>query len=483
MNTRWRVAAELARKRIADVAKIARERKKDWQEMKAIDDANEAQGENRPRMALVNPNGKPQLFNETELSFIRKLRAVARGKPQTLDFLAATIAAGRRDFELALEHLEKAELTESPNPGFQFHVGNIYLGLNRLEDAERAYQRGLHFDEFHPNSLMGLCRTFIEKGNAKKAAEFGTQAVGLKYQFPLGHFFLGKAQQILGQNDAAIHSIKTAIDQNPNFEEAHRLLAKIYGQFETDAELAKQHLSLAENIAKENTTETSADGQMIFPEVDSDTIENELPVVDEDPNIKEGFEKCLGHPKKTEIAFDKEERVPEETVCIVSGLPRSGTSMMMQMLVAGGISPFTDEQREADENNPKGYYEAELVKKLNSDNAWVEECRGKVVKVVAPLIPYLPQKLGYKVIMMDREIEEIMSSQTSMLKRMDRAGANLSDERLSDLFINQRIHAKNLLDYFNHPILEISYTDVLENHKEVAARIQEFLGVDLDLAA
>ena len=97
----------------------------------------------------VNHQGKPILFSEAENLSIRKLRAVARGNPQTLDFLAATIATAENNFELAVELLEKAEETQSTNPGFQYHLGMAYLGLKRYEDAKRVFGRSLELDEFY----------------------------------------------------------------------------------------------------------------------------------------------------------------------------------------------------------------------------------------------------------------------------------------------------------------------------------------------
>ncbi|MGI9427331.1 MAG: hypothetical protein ACR2NM_01650, partial [Bythopirellula sp.] len=111
---------------------------------------------------------------------------------------------------------------------------------------------------------------------------------------------------------------------------------------------------------------------------------------------------------------------PSEIVNIVSGLPRTGTSMMMQMLVAGGISPLTDGNREADASNPKGYYEYDKATQLRSDSAWLGEAKGKVVKIVAQLLTELPAEIDgkpayYRVVFMDRDLDEVLASQHTML--------------------------------------------------------------------
>lgn len=481
LNARWRVAAVEARARIGEVAQIAKERRQNWKEMKEIDEANKEAGESRPRLAKVNSQGKPQLFDETELSLIRKMKAVARGNPQTLDFLAALIAAGRNDFEGALGHLEKAELTESTNPGFLYHVGNVYLGLERHDDAERAYQSALKHDDTHANSLMGLCRTYFEKGNIAKALDFGKQAVGLRFQFPLGHYFYGQARAASGDQKGAVQSLNTAIEQNPNFKEAHVLLASIYKQWENESELAQEHLAAANSLEQHSTKETSDDGKVEFEEIGSEDFRAHLPVIGNDDSGTRELILCIGQPKQTAVAFSGDPD-PKETVYVVSGLPRSGTSMMMQMLTAGGLAPHTDSVREADENNPKGYFEAEMVKKLNSNNNWLRDCRGKVVKIVAPLIPYLPQELAYKIIFMERDMSEVLKSQTSMLQRLDKEGADLASERLGEVLMNQQMHAMNLLKYFRIPILTVNYAEAITSNGAIPKQLNDFLGLDLDTA-
>ena len=105
-----------------------------------------------------------------------------------------------------------------------------------------------------------------------------------------------------------------------------------------------------------------------------------------------------------------------EPVFIVSGLPRSGTSLMMMILNAAGIPPLTDYERNADEDNPRGYYEFERVKKLkDGDFGWLENAQGKAVKVISALLTYLPEGYTYKVIFMRRELSEILASQRKML--------------------------------------------------------------------
>src|SRR3990167_393038 len=98
-------------------------------------------------------------------------------------------------------------------------------------------------------------------------------------------------------------------------------------------------------------------------------------------------------------------------IVIVSGLPRSGTSLMMQMLRAGGMSLLIDDQRPADADNPHGYWEYEPVKRLQHDNSWLPQAEGKAVKVVSALLQYLPPRHTYKIIVMHRPMQEVLASQ------------------------------------------------------------------------
>ena len=110
-------------------------------------------------------------------------------------------------------------------------------------------------------------------------------------------------------------------------------------------------------------------------------------------------------------------------IVVVSGLPRSGTSLMMQMLEAGGLPILMDDRRPADADNPRGYYEFQPVKTLDKDNSWMAQAEGKAVKVVSLLLYHLPPGHDYKVLFMERTIAEVLASQTAMLKRLQPTAA------------------------------------------------------------
>lgn len=173
----------------------------------------------------------------------------------------------------------------------------------------------------------------------------------------------------------------------------------------------------------------------------------------------------------------------KDAIIVVSGLPRSGTSMMMKMLNAAGIEPVTDNIRTADEDNPKGYYELEKVKQLDKDNSWVGDCKGKVIKVISMLLKPLPADQHYKIIFMRRKMQEILDSQKQMLIRRNQPNP-VPDEKMAEMFNK---HLKDVEAFIekqpNMECLYISYNDVLENPAANVERINEFLGGAMSTSA
>jgi len=177
-------------------------------------------------------------------------------------------------------------------------------------------------------------------------------------------------------------------------------------------------------------------------------------------------------------------RKSSKVITIVSGLPRSGTSMMMKVLEAGGMQIFTDNLRTADEDNPKGYYELEQVKALkDGDVSWVEDAPGKVVKVISSLLEFLPSTHKFKIIFMRREIAEILASQKQMLIRRGEASDG-DDREMAEMF---QEHLKRVRVWLaNQPNMEVLYVDynalMADPDPEINA-VAEFLGLNEKLEA
>ena len=181
---------------------------------------------------------------------------------------------------------------------------------------------------------------------------------------------------------------------------------------------------------------------------------------------------------------------PLPWITVVSGLPRSGTSLMMQALAAGGVQPLTDAQRSPDASNPRGYLELEAVKRLKSDRSWLGQARGKAVKIIHLLLPELVAAADagvreeYRVILMRRPVEEVVASQRAMLARQGRPAATVPDAQLGRLFVDQLDRAERLLA--GRPefrICAVSYPALVADPAGEAARVNAFLGGGLDEGA
>jgi hypothetical protein len=176
--------------------------------------------------------------------------------------------------------------------------------------------------------------------------------------------------------------------------------------------------------------------------------------------------------------------VDSESITIVSGLPRSGTSMMMRMLEAGGLQVLVDNLRTADADNPKGYYEFEKVKEIQHDSAWLEDAKGKVIKMITALLQHLPEEYDYRVVFMRRDIEEVLASQRQMLIHRGEPTDAASDERMRELFRKHLERIESLIEA--RPNIECCYVDysmTLKQPLEEAERVNHFLGVGLDVKA
>jgi hypothetical protein len=174
----------------------------------------------------------------------------------------------------------------------------------------------------------------------------------------------------------------------------------------------------------------------------------------------------------------------DKYITIVSGLPRSGTSMMMRMLEAGGLPVVTDNLRRADIDNPMGYYEFEPVKKVKEDQRWLVESQGKVVKMVYSLLYHLPPDYQYRVVFMRRKLEEVLASQRKMLERLGKGDDKVSDEQIAQLFRGQLAKFNSWIEgQPNFTLLEVDYNEVISNPTEQVTRLNAFLGGNLDTVA
>jgi len=172
-------------------------------------------------------------------------------------------------------------------------------------------------------------------------------------------------------------------------------------------------------------------------------------------------------------------------VTVVSGLPRSGTSLAMQMLLAGGVPLLSDAMRPPDADNPSGYLEYAPVLRTATDASWVAQAPGKAVKVVYALLRQLPQGFEYRVLWMRRRLGDVIASQERMLARRGApADAALSRERLAAVFAAQLAETEAwLAQQPSFRVLALDYTEVVADPQRAARAIDAFLGGGLDREA
>jgi hypothetical protein len=171
-------------------------------------------------------------------------------------------------------------------------------------------------------------------------------------------------------------------------------------------------------------------------------------------------------------------------IVVVSGLPRSGTSMAMRMLLAGGVPILTDGQRAADVNNPEGYFEFEPVKGLDKggEQSWLLEARGKAVKIVSWLLTWLPESYEYQVVFMERDLDEVIASQTKMLRDRGEEGAASDAETLKATYAAHLEQVHRFLDRRRcFSTLRVGYRDAIAQPAREAERLATFVGQRLDV--
>ncbi len=262
-----------------------------------------------------------------------------------------------------------------------------------------------------------MADAYYELGEYEDAADHAFTSIELVKYFPAAHYILGKSLEKLGDLENAKIAYATANKLRP--KEFHRAAKAV------------------ENVEK----------KMNVPAELRDKIN-------------------FGHQKNQ--------------IVVVSGLPRSGTSVMMQMLDKGGTKVLVDGKRKADESNPKGYLEYEPVMRLHKDNSWLGEAQNKTVKIVAPLLGYLDPKYRYKIIFMKRDIDEVVKSQRKMVGK----NPDIIPLKLHNAFVTQLKNVESWKD--KEPGVEliyVDYKDVLEKPEEIAGKVEEFIGVDLDTKA
>ncbi len=175
--------------------------------------------------------------------------------------------------------------------------------------------------------------------------------------------------------------------------------------------------------------------------------------------------------------------MPSSPIIVVTGLPRSGTSLMMRMLHLGGVELITDGVRSADSDNPRGYYEFEPVKRLpEGDTSWLQDAAGKAVKIVSGLVEHLPDQYRYRIILVTRETAEVLASQRKMLLRRGEDPDTVPEETMARLLAKHLERTRRWLkSQPNVSMIEVAYHDAVADPQSTAAQVAQLVARDLDV--
>lgn len=441
--------------RVAESLKRLEQFDKALDMIKEIEDQIQEEAKPLPAAKTKRRKKGTEHLTDEELKELEKVNADKQKAEETkrklsIQLLEAEIHKSKKDFPKALSVLQKL-VERAPNSlAVLKSMADCLIKMQHWKDAKSCYSACLTLDPHDHGAHRGLAYCENQLGNYEAAVESALTATELVYQYPAAHYILGESLYHLGEDQYAIKSLEVALAMRPSYSAPRLLLDKM----QSEGRYTKSAVNENDVLKVE--------------EVDSSSISQQLQNSEEKiAGIKSYSGRKLGE------------------ITIVSGLPRSGTSLMMQMLNAGGIEVYTDEQREADENNPKGFFEHEKVKMLAAKNAWLKDAKNKVVKIVSQLVRFLPPNYNYKVIVMKRDIAEVTLSQHKMLVRLGKAKqSDTYPLKLENTLKKQYAGAKQWMDKQTHVnYLEVDYHRILADPKEVATEIETFLGKPLNIQA
>jgi Flp pilus assembly protein TadD len=357
-----------------------------------------------------------------------------------------------------LESLAKAR--RQP-PGLRLFLAQGFATLKEFDRAMEQLERVRRADPDNWEALGLEARIHFQARRYEQAVDRAVESLSLIYYQPALHQLLGMALQRLGEKEKAEQAYRAALAQAPEFPAALEALGRLISR--DRARIGEGSLYMARAAEFRRRAKGRRQVEPAAPPADS---------------------RRPGAPPP----FDRSDVAPpadrSQVVTVVAGLPRAGTSMAMQMLAAAGLPAYTDEHRPPDEDNPRGYFEHEQATKLHQDASWVPQARGKAVKIVSHLLPFLPKGEQYRLIFMHRDMREVVASQKAMLERLGRKGGGLADARLMRAYTQQLVRVQTWLRRRAEiPVLALSYAEALADPAAAAAKLARFLGEPFDAPA
>lgn len=395
------------------------------------------------------------LLDEAEKTLQSCLESL--GRTETANLLMGGIETARGNHHKALEHLEIVRREDPENVQLLFNLSEAYLALRRWQGAEETADRMLTLDPGSAQAYLVLARCFLHQGKAKEAADAALGVIGLQYGNPRGHFLLGVALVQLGNWPAAEKALRNNLQLNPQNGLAARYLAQV-----------------CRALGRPDEAERFDFQSRVLRTKNQSEHDDRLALLRESARVRAAA-RLPENPPSTDPGAEQVEVRPMEFV-IVSGLPRSGTSLMMQILRAGGMELMHDGRRAADDDNLEGYWEWEEIKSLRKNPRVIERAEGKAIKIISALLPSLPPKHRYKILFMRRPVGEVVDSQWKMLE--NRGARTKSDKE--HLIATQETHVEQMLATLRGStrveLLEVDFPSLIVDPEAGIARVRQFLG-------
>jgi len=368
----------------------------------------------------------------------------------------AAVEDGRWDE--AVQQLQAVSPAYADRADLHVGLGSAYLRLGKVDEAQQAFQRATALDPHEATAWVGLARCASRKRQWELTERHALHALGLDFQRPLAHALLGAARLRLGRTEEADLALRMAAKLAPRWLYPRRLRAWLWQRRGGDqAMLAEQEMAAARAQQPQLRVQAkfaSAEQQAAIDRVIAQYRGGRINAAASAPDVDGA-------------AID---------LVIVSGLPRSGTSLVMQMLAAGGLPILTDGERAADVDNPAGYLEWEPIRRLPRQPELMRQAAGKAVKVVSPLLAHLPAGHKYRVLFVDRPIDEVLKSQQTMRTRRGQPPMPAPARMRAALESHRDASLAYLRRTGNMQVLTLAYHQLLENPEAGVAAIAKFLG-------
>ena len=381
--------------------------------------------------------------------------------------VAARLLQGQIEYQkgnhqAALDHLDTIREQHPEHPQLLELLCRCYTILGQGEEARKSAETLLRLDPDSYQAHLTFARVALRHDKKPEAAsEFALAAIERQFGDPRAHAVLGQALLQLRRYREAEHALVNSLKLNANNAVATEALIQTYRQL------------------GEEEKARACEGNAIRLKVERNLAEQEQLASLRHGVAARAKERHAERQRQREAAAAKAAEEAAIEPCeftIVSGLPRSGTSLMMQMLRAGGMELMHDGKREADEDNLEGYWEWEEIKSLKKKPRLIEQADGKVIKVISALLPQLPPRHQYRIIFMHRPVEEVVASQWKMLERSNQVPRSEKEH----LIQTQQTHLEQTLAQLRQrkdvQLLEIDYPEMVANPQSQLPALTDFLG-------